>query len=82
MTQQGMFFNVEKMKIGNRETLKIILKKSERKKCGYSKRTKEKEKKEERQFRKKETVFVKGRRTESKIKHIIEHTGNGTYRNN
>ena len=82
MTQQDMCFNVGEMKIGNREALKIILKKSERNKCRYLERTKEKEKKEERQFWKKETVFVKGRRTESKIKHIIEHTGNSTYRNN
>ena len=57
--------------MSNRKPLKIKLKKNARKKCRYSEKTKEKDKKEEWKFMKKEqkeAVSVKRRITESKIK--------------
>ena len=72
-----MCFNVEEMMIENRETSKIILKKNRRKKCKFLEKTKEK-KKEEKRFREKGAVYVKGRkivrlRASSNIQ-IITHT--------
>ena len=65
------------MMIENRETSKIILKKNRRKKCKFLEKTKEK-KKEEKRFREKGAVYVKGRkivrlRASSNIQ-IITHT--------